>query len=97
MANINPTIIGATASSTSTAIVTATFAETCSKIEKLESLDDDQIGELLDLLTEARKSKDDSSMAKEAIKSLLDKAIGFGFDALKAVIPYVWGIIMTLS
>ena len=97
MANINPTIIGATASSTSTALVTATFADTCSMVEELESLDEEQRNQLLDLLNETRKSKDDSSMAKEAIKSLLDKAIGFGFDALKAVIPYVWGIIMTLS
>lgn len=86
-----------TSTSSATAMSSATFLEACQAVEEVNSLDEEQKAELVDLLNGARKAKDDEGLAKEAVKSLLDKAIEFGFDALKAVLPYVWGLLLSLT
>lgn len=85
------------ATSSATAMSSATFLEACQAVEEVDSLDEEQKAELVDLLNGARKAKGDEGLAKEAVKSLLDKAIEFGFDALKAVLPYVWGLLLSLT
>lgn len=83
------------AASSAIALASSTYSEAVDAVESLDGLEDDRREELLDLLNDARKSKGDESLAKSAIKSLVDHAIECGMDALKAVLPYIWGLLMS--
>lgn len=93
--NDNRAIASSEASAVSLSV--ASYAKACNAVESLENIDDVEKEELLDLLHEVRKSKGDESLAKTAIKSLIDHAIEYGLDALKAVLPYVWAILLSLG
>ena len=84
------------ASASAVALATASFTETCAAVDALD-LDEDEKVELFDLLNDVRKARGDETLAKSAVKSLLDKAIEFGFETLRAVLPYVWGLLLSLT
>lgn len=82
--------------STATAIASSSYGEAVGAVEGLD-LDEGGKEALLDLLNEARKSSKDETLAKHALKALIDKAFDLGVDALKAVLPYVWGVLMSIT
>ena len=95
--SVNDNRAVASSEASAVALSVASYAEACNAVESLENIDDVEKEKLLDLLHEVRKSKGDESLAKTAIKSLIDHAIEHGFDALKAVLPYVWTILLSLG
>ena len=84
------------AHSSAEVIVSMSFGEAIEAVDALD-LEDDNKDALIDLLRVVRRSEKDESLAKHALKSLIDKAFELGIDAVKAVIPYVWGVITTLG
>ena len=94
--NANVAQSGSRSDSSSTAIASASYIDAVGEVEALDIAEDGK-DELLDLLNEARKSSKDETLAKHALKALIDKAFDLGVDALKAVLPYVWGVLMSLT
>lgn len=82
--------------SAAAAISSSSYVDAVGAVEALD-IDEDGREALLDLLNEARKSSRDETLASAAIKALIEKAIDLGLPALRAVLPYVWGVLMSLT
>ena len=74
------------------AIAETSFYEALNELDSL-NLEDADRDSIAELIREVHKVDNDESLAKHALKSLIDRAFELGLDAVKVVLPYVWGVL----
>ena len=83
-----------TANASATAMATMSYAGACAAVDGLD-LDEDEKDELIDLLNDARKAKDDKTLLAAAVQALIANAFEYGIETPIAVWPFVLGLLQS--